>query len=94
MDFKLLNSSCEEHFYEKHHVDNLMFYAMGSTEYRSYDSMPIGETLSRWIADMLPVEGKEIGFDPMKRQYQMPTVSHCFYTVPVRQVAENGPYWT
>ena len=41
---------------------------------------------------MLPLEGKEIGFDPMKRQYQMHTVSHCFYTAPVRQVAENSQY--
>ena len=42
---------------------------------------------------MLPLEGKEIGFDPMKRQYQMHhTVSHCFYTAPVCQVAENSQY--
>ena len=41
---------------------------------------------------MLPLEGKEIGFDPMKRQYKMHTVSHCFYTAPVRQVAENSQY--
>ena len=71
-----------------------MFYAMGSTHYRSYDNMPIGARLSACIAEMLPLEGKVIGFDPMKHQYQMPTVSRCFYTVPVRQVAENSPYWT
>jgi hypothetical protein len=28
----------------------------------------------------------------MKHQYQMPTVSCCFYIVPVRQVAENSQY--
>ena len=79
---------------KKLHADNPMFYATGSTQYRYYGSMPIGETMSRSIAEMLPLEGKEIGFDPMKHQYQMPTVSRCFYTVPMRQVAENSPYWT
>ena len=77
---------------KKLHADNPMFYATGSTQYRYYGNIPIGARLSAWIADMLPLEGKEIGFDPMKRQYQMHTVSHCFYTAPVCQVAENSQY--
>ena len=79
---------------KKLHADNPMFYATGSTQYRYYGSMPIGETMSRSIAEMLPLEGKVIGFDPMKRQCQMPTVSRIFYTVRRRHVAENSPYWT
>ena len=77
---------------KKLHADNPMFYATGSTQYRYYGSMPIGEILSTCIAEMLPLEGKVIGVDPMKRQYQMPTVSCGFYIVPVRQVAENSQY--
>ena len=79
---------------KKLHVDNLVFYATGSTQYRYYGNIPIGARLSACIAEMLPLEGKVIGVDPMKRQCQMPTVSRSFYTVPVRQVAENSPYWT
>ena len=77
---------------KKLHADNPMFYATGSTQYRYYGSMPIGEILSTCIAEMLPLEGKVIGVDPMKRQYQMPTVSCGFYIVPVCQVAENSQY--
>ena len=54
-------------------------------QYRSYGSIPIGETLSGWIVDMLPLEGKEIGFDPMKVDHdrlveavQQPLDSPCF----------------
>ena len=79
---------------KKLHADNPMFYATGSTQYRYYGNIPIGARLSACIAEMLPLEGKVIGVDPMKRQCQMPTVSRSFYTVPVRQVAENSPYWT
>ena len=38
------------------------------------------------------LEGKAIRVDPMKRQYQMPTASRSFYTVPVHQVAEIRQY--
>jgi hypothetical protein len=81
-----------DHDNKKLHVDNPMFYATGSTQYRYNGSMPIEEILSKCIAEMLPLEGKVIGVDPMTRQYQMPTVSCCFYIVPVRQVAENSQY--
>ena len=74
--------------------DNLVFYATGSTQYRYYGNIPIGARLSACIAEMLPLEGKVIGVDPMKRQCQMPTVSRIFYTVRRRHVAENSPYWT
>ena len=67
---------------KKHHVDNPMFYATGSTPYRNYGNIPIGARLSACIAEMLPLEGKAIGVDPTKNQYQMPTTSRSFYTVP------------
>ena len=79
---------------KKLHADNPMFYATGSTQYRYYGNIPIGARLSACIAEMLPLEGKVIGVDPMKRQCQMPTVSRIFYTVRRRHVAENSPYWT
>jgi hypothetical protein len=79
---------------KKLHADNPMFYATGSTQYRYYGSMPIGETMSRSIAEMLPLEGKVIGFDPMRCQHQMSTKLLAFYTVCQHHVAENSPYWT
>ena len=79
---------------KKHHVVNLMFYATGSTPYRNYGKIPIEEMLSACIVEMLPLEGKAIGFDPTKHQHQMSTRLRAFYTVRRRHVAENSPYWT
>jgi hypothetical protein len=56
--------------------------------------MRLAESLHMTIRPMCPSKGEVIGLDPMKRQYETSTVSRCFYTVLVRQVAENSPYWT
>ena len=54
--------------------------------------MRLAESLHMTIRPMCPSKGEVIGLDPMKRQYKTSTVSRCFYTVLVRQVAENSPY--